>query len=105
MDVNTYTLLKVKQGVNTLFRKECPGRDAYWLTTLDLSRHLISMENSRFLCYVTDCHGPLSGVSWLCVPDQVVWQGAGPMPAVLNSEIPQGLSSLSLTSSYVCLVA
>jgi hypothetical protein len=37
------------------------------------------MENSRFLCYVTYYHGPLNGVPWLHVPDQVVWQGAGSM--------------------------
>ena len=43
----------------------------------------------------------LSGVSWLQVPDQVVWQGAGPTPAVYNSEILQGLGLLSLTSSSV----
>jgi hypothetical protein len=46
------------------------------------------MENSRFLCYMADCHGPLSGVPQLRVLDQVVWQAAGSMPAFLNSEIP-----------------
>jgi hypothetical protein len=48
-NVNAYTLLRVNQRLNTFFRKECPGREAHWLTTQGLSRYLISMENSRFL--------------------------------------------------------
>ena len=94
-DVNVYILLKVNQELNTFCGKECPGREAHWLNTQGLSRYLISMENSRFLCYMTDCHGLLSGVPWLHVPDQVVWQGAGPTPAVLSSEIAQGLGLLN----------
>ena len=101
VNVNAYTLLGVNQRLNTFCEKGCPGREAHWLNTQGLSRHLISMENSRFLCYMTNCHGPFSGVSWLCVPDQVVWQRAGSMPAILNSEIPWDLSWLSLTSSSV----
>lgn len=62
------------------------------------------MENSRFLCYMTDCHGPFSGVSWLCVPDQLVWQGADPMPAVLNSEISPGFGPAQ-PSQFFCLLA
>lgn len=42
------------------------------------TRYLIIMENSRFSCYVTDCHVLLSGVSWSPVPDQVVWQKLAP---------------------------
>jgi hypothetical protein len=76
-DVNVYILLGVKEGLNTFCRKKCPGREAHWLNTPDLFKYLISMENSGFLCYMTDSQGPLSGASWLHVPDQVVWQGAG----------------------------
>jgi hypothetical protein len=39
------------------------------------SSYLISVENFRFLCYVTSCHGPLSEVSWPCALRQVVWPG------------------------------
>jgi hypothetical protein len=28
-DANAYILLRVKQGLNTLCRKECPGREAH----------------------------------------------------------------------------
>jgi hypothetical protein len=99
--VNVYILLGVNQGVDTFWGKECPGREAYWLNTRGLARYLINMENSRFLCYVTECHGLCSGVSSLCVPDQALWQGAGPMPTILKSEISWGLGLLNLTSSYV----
>ena len=73
VNVKTHTLLRVNHGLNTFCGKECPGREAHWLKTGDLSRHLIIMEKSRFLCYMTDCYGPLSGLSWLHVADQVVW--------------------------------
>jgi hypothetical protein len=88
VDVNVWTLLRVNQGLNTFCGKEYPGREAHWLNTLGLFRYLISTENSRLLCYMTNCHGPLSGVSWLHVPNQVVWQGAASMPVILTSEIP-----------------
>jgi hypothetical protein len=98
-NVNVYTLFRVNQGLNTFFGKECPGREAHWLNTQGLPRYLNCMRNSKFLCYGTDYHGPLSGVSWLHVPDQVVWQGVGSNPAALESEIPWGLNLLDLTSS------
>jgi hypothetical protein len=88
-------LFRVNQGLNTVGRKEWPGRAAPWLNYGGLSRYLISMENSRCLCYMTDHHGPPSGLSWLPVPEQVQkWVGAQ------VSEVP-GLSSLSLTSFSV----
>lgn len=60
-------------------------------------RYLISMENSKFLCYETDCHCPLSGVSWLHVPEQVEL-GRELTPLLpFNSETPQ---CLSLTQSH-----
>ena len=40
-------------------------------------------------------------MSWFHVPDQIALKRAGSMPDVLNSEIPQGLSLLTLTSSFV----
>lgn len=69
--VNAYPFLRVTQGLNTFCEKECPGREAQWLNTRGLSRYLISVENSWCSCYMTDCHGPLSGVSWLREPEQV----------------------------------
>ena len=68
-DANNF--LRVDQGLNTFCRKGCPGREAHWLNTRGLSGYLISMENSRFLCYMTDCHGSLSGALWLHVPEGV----------------------------------
>jgi hypothetical protein len=38
----------VNQRLNTFCRKGCLGREARWLNTWSLSRHLISMENSSF---------------------------------------------------------
>jgi hypothetical protein len=70
VDVNAYTLLMVNQGLNTFCRKECPRREAHWLNTEGLSRYLLSMENSRLLWYVSDCHGSFSGMPWLSVPEQ-----------------------------------
>ena len=35
---------------------------------------------------MTDCHGPLSVVSWLGVTEQVVLEGAGPMSPVFSSD-------------------
>jgi hypothetical protein len=67
-DVNSYNLLRMNQGLNTFCRKGCPGREAHWLNTRGLSGYLISMENSRFLWYMTSYHGPLNGVLWLRVP-------------------------------------
>lgn len=59
------------------------GREAHWLNSQGLFRYLISMANSKILCYVTDCHDPLSGVWWLHVPEKVEIG----TPAVLSSEI------------------
>jgi hypothetical protein len=90
--VNSYILLRGNLGLNS-FCGRVPRKGSS--LPRHLSRFLISMESSRLLCYMTDCHGPPGGVSWLCVPDQVVWQGAGPTPAVLSSEIAQGLGLLN----------
>lgn len=48
---------RVNQRLNTSCRMECPGKEVHWLDTPSLSRYLISMENSRFLFYMTDCQG------------------------------------------------
>lgn len=71
MDVNAYALLRVYQVLNTFCKKERPGREAHWLNAWGLSRCYINIENSRFLCYMTDCHGSLSGALWLHVPEGV----------------------------------
>lgn len=45
------------------------------------------MDNSRFfLYYVTDFHGPLSGVLCLCVAEHVVFQGTGPTSTLATFE-------------------
>ena len=67
--MDAYQLLRVDQRLNTFCRKECLGREAYWLNLPQSpSRYLISMKNS-VLIYVTIGHTPLWGV-WLCVLDQ-----------------------------------
>jgi hypothetical protein len=67
--LGAYYFLRVDQRLNTFFRKECLGREAYWLNLPQSpSRYLISMKNS-VLIYVTIGHTPLWGV-WLCVLDQ-----------------------------------
>jgi hypothetical protein len=40
---------------NTFYRKECLGREVYWLNPQGPSRYLITMENS-VLCYLTSYH-------------------------------------------------
>jgi hypothetical protein len=77
VNVNAYIFLRVNEGSKTLCGKGLTGRGDHYLNTRGLSGTLVSMENSGFLWYMTDCPGPLSGVSWLYVPDQVVWQGDG----------------------------
>lgn len=64
--VNAY----ISSGSKYLLPEGLP-RVLHWLSAQGLSTCLISIENSRFVCYLTDCHGPLNGVSWLCVPQQV----------------------------------
>lgn len=39
-------LLKVDHRLNSFCRKECLGREAYWLNPQGSSRYLISMEDS-----------------------------------------------------------
>jgi hypothetical protein len=50
-----------------------------------LSRYCIGLENSRFLCYVTSCQCPLSGISWLYAPGQVKpgWKNDFNMPFLI----------------------
>ena len=66
--------------------------------------YLISMENSRFLCYVTDCHGPFSGVSWLCVPDHVEF-GRELAPPLLFSILSFMGFGFTQPYQFFCLVA
>lgn len=99
-NLNAYPSFRVNEGLNTFFGKECARREAHWLNTRVLSRYLISMENSRFSCYVTDCHGPLSVCHGLRVPDQVVWQGAGSLLMFLILRFPR-VCLFDLTSSSV----
>lgn len=100
-DVNSYSLLRVNQELTTLCKKECPGRQAYWLNTGAYQDTLLAWRASGFLCYLCGRLSQSSQLSVVCVPDQVVWQGTGSTPAILSSEIPWGLSLLNHTSSSV----
>lgn len=93
------------KGLNTFSRKGCPGREVYWLNTRGLSRYFISMETSRFLCYVTGYHGPHNGVLWLCVSrTDRPWLGAG--SNACHSQLHKFLVFLNLFQPYqeFCLV-
>lgn len=44
--IGAYNILRVNQRLNTFYRKECPGREAYCLNPrAGPSRYLIGMEN------------------------------------------------------------
>jgi len=59
------------------------------------------MENSGVLCYLTDCHGPLSGASWL----HVSAAGRELTPCLLVSILRfPGVRACS-TLQFFCLVA
>ena len=94
-------LIQGEPGIKCLLWERMSRKESSLAEHSGSIRYLISTENSRFLLYVTDCHGPLIGVSWLCLPDQIIWQGSGSTPAVLNFEIPLGLSLFHLTNSSV----
>lgn len=69
-----YECIYLTQGepeIKCLFprRNAQDGKLIGWI--LGLSRCLISMENSRVASCLTDCHGPIFGISWFCVSDQV----------------------------------
>lgn len=98
VDVKPYTLLRVNQGLNTSCGKEGKLTGSTRGVYLDTS---IAWRTPDFYATVTGCHGPLSGVLWLCVQHLIGWQGASLTPTVLNSEMSQGLGSLRLTSSSV----
>jgi hypothetical protein len=70
-DVNANVLLSVNQELNTFCGKVHSGRESHWLNTWGSIWCLMSLKNSRFLCYVTSSHGPLCEMSWLRVPGQV----------------------------------
>ena len=79
--MGAYHLLRVDQRLNTFCKKECPGREAYWLNTQSLSGYLISMENS-VLIYMAIGYVPTSGV-WSHVPGQDS-VGSRELPSVLR---------------------
>jgi hypothetical protein len=65
-----------RSEINTFCRKECPGREAYWLNPPQgPSKYLISMENSGASCYMTNCHLPLGVLLWSHAPHRI-WSGA-----------------------------
>ena len=56
VDVNAHILLRMKQRLNTFFKKECPGTAKHsGLKTLDTS---LAWRTSGFQCHMTDCHVP-----------------------------------------------
>lgn len=57
--MNVYALLRVT-------RKEYPRRETHLPNARGISRYVISIENSKVLYYVTDCHGPQRGIMVTC---------------------------------------
>ena len=85
-------------GFNTFCQKKCPRR----LNTLDQSRYLISMENSRFLCNMIGCYGPPSEVSWYMWQDR---QSLFLVPHLLFSVLRlPGVWNLLQPCHFLCLV-
>jgi len=70
-NVNVYTLPRVNEGLNAFLFEGMPRKESSLAEYLGHIYILIRMENSRFLCYLTDCHGSFCGVSWLHVLEQV----------------------------------
>lgn len=56
-DMNVYILLRVKL-IKYLLCEGMPTKGSSLAEHSGLSRYLINMENSRFLCNVSDCLGP-----------------------------------------------
>lgn len=102
---NCFILLRINQGLNVFCQKNAQeGKEAHWLMNwwtlkahLDTSCVWITPE-----FYATGhYYGPLSMVSLLHVPDQVVGRELAPHPAVSILRFPRVLSLLSPTSSSV----
>jgi hypothetical protein len=103
--VNAYISLQENQGLNSLCGKECPGREAHWINTWGLSKYLIIMEDSRFLCNLTNCNGLLGGLLWLHVPGQVELDREL-FPCLLFSILRfPGVLNLLQPYQFFCLVA
>lgn len=104
-DVSAICFTQGGRGLNTFSRKGCPGREVYWLNTRGLSQDFISMETSRFLCYMTGYHGPHNGVLWLCV-SRTDRPSLGAGSNACHSQLHKFLVCLNLLQPYqeFCLV-
>lgn len=93
-----HTLYSGDPGIKYLFSKECSGREAHWLNAgvgVELSKYLISMENSRRLGHLTQCPWSSVGCRGYLVQSST--------PAALKPEI----LGFELTQPYhpsACLV-
>lgn len=63
------------------------------------------MESSLVLCYMTGCHGSLSGMLWPCAPGQEPGQELVQTPAVLNYKIYRDSELATTLHQFFCLVA
>lgn len=71
----------------TLARRWTLGIDVSYGLPSDASAALFAWGELQMIPYMTDCHGPLSRVSWIPVPEQVEVGRDGSTPTLLNSEI------------------
>lgn len=58
-----YCLFKLDRSLYNFFGRGCPGREAYFLNTQDISMYFIKMEKSE-LCDMTSYQDLLIGRSW-----------------------------------------
>lgn len=103
VDVNSYTLLRVNQKLNTFWGKECPGREGYWLMAQGYLDASAAWRTTGVVLpdWVSTYQ---SGVV-------VMYSKAGTEAEAMAPLLPSslfyswGLSSFNLTSSYACMVA
>lgn len=78
-----------ESGIEYLLEDGMPMKEVHCLTTQCLSRYLLSMENSRSLCYMTSSDGPLHVFFFvMCSRTGRAQERASSMPTILISEIP-----------------
>ena len=71
MDVNAYTLFGVNQGLYTSCGKEYLGRGAHWLKAQGYLDTSLAWRRTIDVVLGDSVPEVFSGVSWLCVPEQV----------------------------------
>lgn len=69
--VNAYTLFWVNQGLNTIYKKEYPGREVHWLKLWDYLGTSIAQRRTTGVLLCEPISMVLSGELQLHVPEQI----------------------------------